>query len=515
MRKTLVRGRWLISDPSLLPADGVIANGAVVVDGDTIEDVGEYDALKSRAPDAQEIGSQSHIVMPGLVNAHDHGRGIAAYRVGMADDYLEPWILDFWCLHPLDVRLDTLYSAIRLLKSGVTTVLHSGYSRDWSQPEAENHAVLDGYLESGMRVAFAPFAMDQNTFVYQDDETFLASLPQQLAETLTRTLDRMSPPQDYDWAENTRALAARYSDNSRVRILCGPTGPEWCSPAMLRQSAELAEEANIGLHMHCLESPIQRDYFKRISGKTCVEYINDFGVLGSKTSLAHCTWFGERDIELCAETGTSACHNASSNMRLRNGIAPITRMIECGVNVGIGMDSFSLNSDDDFLREMRLVENLHHMPRGGIGHQPCPSAADVFRMATTGGARASTFGDEIGALLPGRKADLVLLDQDALAEPYLDPRVPALDAILRLGNASHVDTVMVGGEVCVAGGQYQRGDEAEIGAQLAELAKHDPPDHLARLFEAAQAVRPYVAEFFERNYPPTEVEPYYTVNGSR
>jgi len=190
-------------------------------------------------------------------------------------------------------------------------------------------------------------------------------------------------------------------------------------------------------------------------------------------------------------------------------------MIECGVNVGIGMDSFSLNSDDDFLREMRLVENLHHMPRGGIGHQPCLSAADVFRMATTGGARASTFGDEIGALLPGRKADLVLLDRDALAEPYLDPSVSALDAILRLGNASHVDTVMVGGEVCVAGGQYRRGDEAEIGAQLAELAKHDPPDHLARLFEAAQAVRPYVAEFFERNYPPTEVEPYYTVNGSR
>ena len=156
MTKTLVRGRWLISDPSLLPEDGVIEDGAVVVEGDTIEDVGEYDALRRRAPEAQEVGSQSHIVMPGLVNAHDHGRGIAAYRVGMADDYLEPWILDFWCLHPLDVRLDTLYSAIRLLKSGVTTVLHSGYSRDWSQPETENDALLNGYLESGMRVAFAP-----------------------------------------------------------------------------------------------------------------------------------------------------------------------------------------------------------------------------------------------------------------------------------------------------------------------------------------------------------------------
>ena len=515
MKKTLVRGRWLISDPSGLPEDGVIEDGAVVIEGDTIKDVGEYDALRSRAPDAQEMGSQSFIVMPGLVNAHDHGRGIAAYRVGMADDYLEPWILDFWCLHPLDIRLDTLYSAIRLLKSGVTTVIHSGYSRDWSQPESEGDAVLNGYIESGMRVAYAPFAMDQNTFVYQDDLTFLASLPEQLADTLNDTLEHMSPPQDYDWADHTRALAARYSDNPRVRILCGPTGPEWCSPAMLRQSAALAEEMNIGIHLHCLESPIQRDYFKRISGKTCVEYLGNFGVLGPKTSLAHCTWFGERDIELSAESGTSACHNASSNLRLRNGIAPITRMIERGVNVGIGTDSFSLNSDDDFLREMRLVENLHHMPRGGIGHQPCLSAADVFRMATIGGARASTFGDEIGALLPGRKADLVLLDYDALAKPYLDPRVSPLDAILRLGNASHVDTVIVGGEICISGGRYQRGDEAEIVAELVALAEQDPPAHLVRFFEAARAVRPYVSAFFERNYPPTEIDPYYTVNGLR
>ena len=440
-------------------------------------------------------------------------RGIAPYRVGMADDYLEPWILDFWRLHPLDVHLDTLYSAIRLLKSGVTTVSHSGYSRDWSQPEPESDAALNAYIESGIRIAYAPFAMDQNTFVYQDDRTFLSSLPQQLADTLNETLERMSPPHDYDWADHTRSLATRYSDNPRVRILCGPTGPEWCSPAMLRQAAALAEEANIGIHTHCLESPIQRDYFKRARGKTGVEYLNDCGILGPKTSLAHCTWFGERDIELCAETGTSACHNASSNLRLRNGIAPITRMVERGVNVAVGMDSFSLNSDDDFLQEMRLVENLHHMPRGGIGHQPCLSAADVFRMATLGGARASTFGDEIGALVPGRKADLVLLDYDALAKPYLDPRVSPLDAILRLANTSHVDTVIVGGEICVSGGHYQRGDEAEIVAQLVALAEQDPPAHLTHFFNAVQAVRPYVAAFFERDYPPTEIESYYTVNG--
>ena len=515
MKTSLVRGRWLISDPALLPTDGGIEDGAVIVADDTIAEVGTYDALKSRFPDAEEFGSDSFIAIPGLVNAHDHGRGLPAYRVGMADDYLEPWILDFWRLHPLDVRLDTLYSAIKLLKSGVTTVVHSGYLRDWSQPEPEADASLAGYIESGIRIAYAPFAMDQNTFVYQNDESFLRSLPVPLANTLRDVLERMSPPDDYDWAAQVLSLLDAHSGNPRVRILCGPTGPEWCSPAMLTQAAKLADEAGIGLHLHCLESPIQREYFKRTYGKTCVDYLNDVGILGPATSLAHCTWFSDRDIELCAETGTSACHNASSNLRLRNGIAPVTRMLECGMNVAIGLDSFSLNSDDDLLREMRLVENLHHMPRGGIGHLPCLSAADVFRMATIGGARASTFGDEIGALLPGRKADIVLLDYDALGKPYLDPSVSPFDAIMRLANASHVDTVMVGGRICVAGGTYELHDEPDIVRRLVALAEQDPAPHIMRFFEAAQAVRPHVAAYFEGNYPATNIQSYYTVNGLR
>ena len=515
MNKSLVRGRWLISDPAQLPTGGVVADGALVVDGDTISEVGTYDALKVRFPNAEEIGSDSFVVIPGLVNAHDHGRGLAVNRVGIADDYLEPWILDFWRLPPLDVRLDTLYSAINLLKSGVTTVIHSGYLRDWSQPETEIDASLGGYIESGVRIAYAPFAMDQNTFVYQNDETFLGSLPTPLAGTLRDVLARMSPPEQYDWAAHFLSLVESHAGNPRVRILCGPTGPEWCSPAMLKQAAQLAEQADTGIHMHCLESPIQRDYFKREFGKTCVEYLGDFGVLGPKTSFAHCTWFSDRDIELCAEAGASACHNASSNLRLRNGVAPVTRMVECGMNVAIGLDSYALNGDDDYLREMRLVENLHHMPRAGIGHSPCLSAADVFRMGTLGGARASTFGDEIGALLPGRKADIVLLDYDALSKPYLDPGVSPLDAIMRLANASHVDTVMVGGRICVAGGAYELHDEPDIVRRLAALAEQGPPPHIERFFEAAQAVRPHVAAFFESNYPATEIQSYYTVNGLR
>jgi len=514
MASTLVRGRWVISDPAQLPDGGIIANGAVAIEGELISDVGPYETLKARFPDAEEIGSEAHIVIPGLVNAHDHGRGIQAPRLGVTDDYLEPWLLDFWRAHPLDTHLDTLYCAIQQLKSGITTVLHSGYLRDWSRPEQEADDVILGYDESGIRLSFAPFAMDQNTFVYQDDDSFLASLPDDIADNIRGALDNLDPRTGYDWADHTCQLVDRYSNHPRIRILFGPTGPEWCSRPLLEKAANLAKEMDVGIHAHCLESPLQRDYFQRTFGQSGVAYLRDCGLLGAKTSLAHCAWFSDEDISICAETGTSICHNVSSNLRLRNGIAPVARMLELGVTVGIGMDSFSLNSDDDILREMRLVENIHHMPRGGVAYEYCPSGSDVFRMATLGGATASTFDSEIGALLTGRQADAVLIDYNALSKPYLDPRVAPHDAILRLANASHVDTVMVAGEVLVAGGVFQRQDEELIAQKLAELAAQQPAPHVQRFFEAIGPARPYVAAFFEKNYDRTDVTPYYTVNSS-
>ena len=515
MASTLLRGRWVISDPARLPDGGIIDNGAVAIEDELIADVGPYETLKARFPDAKEIGSSAHIVMPGLVNAHDHGRGIQAPRLGVTDDYLEPWMLDFWRAHPLDAHLDTLYCAIQQLKAGITTVLHSGYLRDWSKPEEETDDVIRGFSESGIRLSFAAFAMDQNTFVYQDDETFLNSLPDDIATNIRQALENLDPRAGYDWADHTCALVEKHANQPRIRILFGPTGPEWCSRELLEKAAGLAKEMDVGIHAHCLESPIQRDYFQRTYGQCGVAYLRDCGLLGPKTSLAHCTWFGDEDISICAEAGVSICHNASSNLRLRNGIAPVARMLELGVNVGIGMDSYSLNGDDDILQEMRLVENIHHMPRGGVAYDYCPSGADVFRMATLGGARASTFDEEIGALLVGRQADAVLIDYEAISQPYLDPRVAPHDVILRLANASHVDTVMVAGEVLVAGGVYQRQDEAAIARRLAEFAAQEPAEHVQRFFDAIGPARPYVAAFFEKNYGRTDVAPYYTVNSSR
>ena len=144
-------------------------------------------------------------------------------------------------------------------------------------------------------------------------------------------------------------------------------------------------------------------------------------MLGPDVSLGHAVWLKDRDMEICAETGTSVCHNASSNLRLRVGILPAARMLEKGVNVSIGMDGTTLNDDEDMLQELRLVSKLHRAPRG-LEYTACPTPFDVLTMGTVNGARSVTMESEIGKLEPGRKADVVLID-DAFARPYLDPRM--------------------------------------------------------------------------------------------
>src|SRR5262249_42004683 len=162
------------------------------------------------------------------------------------------------------------------------------------------------------------------------------------------------------------------------------------------------------------------EFGKQSYGTSTVEHLDELGILGPDVSLGHAVWLNDRDMEICAATGTSVCHNASSNLRLRVGILPAARMLEQGVNVSIGMDGTTLNDDDDMLQELRLVAKLHRVPRG-LEHTPCPTSVDVLRMATVNGARSVTMESQIGKLEPGRKADVVLIE-DAFARPYLAPR---------------------------------------------------------------------------------------------
>ena len=145
MPTTLLHGGHVITDPAALLDGGVITNGGVLVVGEQVEAVGPFDALHKAHPEAEVVGSAQHLVMPGLINAHHHGAGVMSPHFGIRDDYLEAWLPDNRRMPPLDIYLDTLYATMRLIRSGVTCVLHMAYPRDWWDTGEESRNTLRAY----------------------------------------------------------------------------------------------------------------------------------------------------------------------------------------------------------------------------------------------------------------------------------------------------------------------------------------------------------------------------------
>jgi 5-methylthioadenosine/S-adenosylhomocysteine deaminase len=509
MTQKLVRAGYVIADPSRLSSGGLIENGAVAVEDDRIAVVGSYAELSERYPDAETIGSERHVAIPGLVNTHHHGWGLTSFQLGAVDDYLESWIIDIWQLPLVDAYLDCLWGDLRNIRSGVTTLLHAAYGRDWSRYEGENRDKLRAHEASGIRVGYAVHALDQNLFVYRDDESFLGSLPADLAERIRRSLAEINPVGTDEFFRVLDALVSEYADHPRIKIMICPVAPQWCSDPLLRAIRERATEYGTGIHLHCLESPYQREFGRSSYGMSTVEHLHELGILGPDVSLGHAVWLTERDMEICAETGTSVCHNASSNLRLRVGILPAARMLEKGVNVSIGMDGTTLNDDEDMLQELRLVAKLHRAPRG-LEYTACPTSADVLTMGTVNGARSITMESQIGKLEPGRKADIVLI-ADAFARPYIDSRAQLVDAILYRARGQDVDTVLIDGEVVLAGGRFTKVDEEAILRDLIASAEAAPDPKVRCWWEALQDLRPHVVRFYERWETP-DYTPSYTIH---
>lgn len=511
MAQKLIRGRQAIIDPVKLPEGGIVENGAVAIEGDEVVAAGPYPELRERYANAEELGSDRHLVMPGLVNTHHHGQGLSTIQMGLRDDLLEYWLADFWAqVRPLDAYLDTLYGDLKLIRSGVTTVLHSGYSREPGNIREEAFASLRAHDDAGLRVAFGVQASDQNSFAYESNETFLAGLPPDLSSNLERALSEFPPFTTDDYFALVDDLFAAYADHPRVTLLLCPFGPQWCSDGLLRRLREVATGYGAGLHLHCLESPFQREFGLRSYGTGTVEHLHELGFLGPDVSLAHAVWMTEREGSICAATGTSVCHNASSNLRLRCGILPAAALLEQGVNVSIGMDGMGLNDDDDMLQELRLVTRLHALPRR-IERLDSPSAADVLRMATVNGARSTTIGSSIGTLAPGAKADVALVDLEAVAGAYVDPSADLLDVLLYRARGEHVDTVLVGGEVLLRDGRFTKVDEDQIVSRLAENAAQKPTQRVARLLDVLDELRPHVHRLFI-GWPEPELKPAYVVD---
>jgi cytosine/adenosine deaminase-related metal-dependent hydrolase len=255
-----------------------------------------------------------------------------------------------------------------------------------------------------------------------------------------------------------------------------------------------------------LETPYQKEYARRRGGCTAVDYLERFGMLGPRMTLGHGVWLNESDIDKIAASGTHICHNCSSNLRLRSGVAALNRLEAKGINTAIGLDEAGINDDRDMLQEMRLVLRLHREPGMDDG---VPTMAQVLRMATLGGARTTSFAKRIGTLEIGKAADLVLIDWNKVAYPFLDPEMPPLDAVLQRAKTQAVDLVMIGGEPVYRDGKFTKLDREAALKQLAEHMAREPDAGELRRRKLAKDVLPHVKKFYEGYFDASQHVPYY------
>ncbi len=446
MTHTLIRGGRLV--------DG---QADILIRDDTIAEIGTFKV----PPGTKELDARGKLLHPGLVNAHMHGHGNLAK--GMGDRWtLEllltaaPWTNGHRSLE--DKYLSTLIGAAEMLMKGCTACYD--LMAEFPTPSAEGlEAVGRAYADAGMRAVVAPMVADLSFF------EAIPGLVEALPPPLQKELERLRLAPYRTSLDNMRkALHGWKFDREAIRPAVAPTIPLHCSDDFLKGCGNLAREYGTGLQTHLSESKVQAISALKRYGKSLAAHMDELGLVAPGFTAAHGVWLDDEDMKRLAGRGASVAHNPGSNMRLGSGIADMRRMLECGINVGIGTDGAS-SSDNLNMYEAMRIASLASKVRGPDWERWI-TTREVLEAGTAGSARALGF-DKLGRLAPGYKADIVFLD---LGNVNWIPLNDAVNALVHTEDGSAVHSVMVGGRMVLENRKLANVDLTKI-ARDAENAR--------------------------------------------
>jgi 5-methylthioadenosine/S-adenosylhomocysteine deaminase len=406
---------------TLNDADDVHFGGTVVIDGDHITTVAG-DSEDVQVDPGRAIDATGKIVMPGLIDLHYH----TALGKGWSD-HLPLWEYLQTCWYPMIRALD---------------------------PESAYWAALASYAES-IRCGVTTI----NDMYRQLDA--LGDAAEKIGIRATLSNDVATDEHDLDTlADNAAAFHSKHgAAGGRIEVRVGIEWLPLASEELLRDARALANELGTGIHIHLNESLSEVEISKKMFGRRPTEVAYENGILGPDCIAAHCVWLSDTEIALMRETGTQISHNPSSNAKLGNGIARLPEMLAAGLNVGLGHDAAECNNSRDMFEVMKFASLLHRALRVDAGLQQAP---DVVRMATRNGARA--LGHETGQLVPGAKADVILIDTNSTMFTPLMPGSSdhVFSHLVFAANGSCVDTTIVDGQVVMEGRKILTVDEDEV-----------------------------------------------------
>jgi cytosine/adenosine deaminase-related metal-dependent hydrolase len=410
----------------------------VRIDGDRIH------AVAPVAPPSRRL-----LALPALTNAHDHGRAVSTLSYGGGGGKpLETWISYLALLPSIDPYLVSAISFARSALGGAGIVMdHHTRVQGLTDLPTEVAEVARAARDVGVRVGFAVAMRNRNPLVYGPSEPILAALPPASREEVERRYLRPPLPVEEQIALVDAVAAAAASPMFDVQY--GPMAVQWCTHELLEAIADASQRTGRRVHMHLLETSIQRGWLDANYPGGVVKFLDAIGLLSPRLTLAHCVWARPDELELIAARGVTISVNTSSNLHLRSGIAPLKEMVRRGCRLALGIDALSLDEDEDALREMRLAHLLHQ----GIAFTTDVDRATLLRMAFHNGRFSVTNTDDGGAIAAGMPADVLVLDWDAVDTDRLRSDLDPQDLLFARTTMRHIHELIVAGRTIVRDGK--------------------------------------------------------------
>jgi 5-methylthioadenosine/S-adenosylhomocysteine deaminase len=473
-------GKLLIRGGQVYDHDGNVHKpeiADVLIEGGDIVAVGKDLA----ADGAKVIDARDHLVMPGLINAHYHSHDT------LCRGMFEELPLELWFMYtvPLganrskeEVRARTLVGALESLRAGITTVQDMlGLA-----PLREDYVdvVLSAYKEAGIRVVFAPMVADLPPLAMV---RYGKDLPEDIQELFgNKALARDEQIGFLD------GQFRRHPAAGNIHWAVAPFAPQRCTPRMLRDCADLADKHDLAVYTHVYETRgqalIGRDLYPGYGG-SLINYLDSEGLLSRRLNIAHSVWISRPEMERMASAGAGVVLNHLSNLKLKSGIAPVSDLRDCGVRLGLGCDNCSGSDVQSMFQAMKLFCLFAAVsePEPGPG-----LAQEAVRHATLGNARTAGLQGKLGAVRPGHKADLVLIDLKDVG--YL-PFNSAARQLVYTEAGRGVDTVIVDGKIVIEHKQARTIDEDGLRREVADLMRHFVADH-DRIVEQRRRAVPHL-----------------------
>jgi 5-methylthioadenosine/S-adenosylhomocysteine deaminase len=480
-KRTLVRGGQVYDHEGDVHKPAV---ADILIEDDEILSVGA-----NLTPDGvhEVIDASGRLVVPGLINAHYHSHDV------LCRGLFEELPLEMWLLYTLpmggnrgkdEVRARTLVGALECLRCGITTVQDMlGLS---PLTDEQTDVVIAAYREAGIRVVFSPMVWDIPPLAMVRHKD---SLPPNVQEMLGN-----KPRPIREQLEYLEHQFNRHPAGGTLHWAIAPFAPQRCTPKMLQGCAELAHKHDLAVYTHVYETRgqvlIARELFAKHDG-SLINYMDDVGLLGPRLNIVHSVWITRPEIERMAAADAGIVLNQLSNLKLKSGIAPIYDMRQSGVRLGLGCDNCSGTDVQSVFQAMKMfclfAAVSESEPGPGLAHE-------VLRHATIGNARTAGLSGCLGAIRPGYKADLIIIDLNDVA--YL-PYNSAARQLVYTEAGRGVESVIVDGRVVIRERVVKTIDEDALRHEVADLMRHFIADYDV-IVESRKSALPHMLDAHRR-----------------